>query len=95
MKRQTKQLLFYVCYLVFVIAVTTTALLALRGRCYLLSESREIVYVECDCNCDSFGRDSQGRCTNCKHYVVPKVFEVEPPAFAKASAGKAGRTVSL
>jgi len=74
MKKLTKQCVFYAVYLVFVMAVTTTAIIAIsgksgRGQCYVMRD-KELVYVNCPCQCLPGDRDSTGMfCKRCEHHV--------------------------
>ena len=74
MKKLTKQSIFYLVYLVFVMAVTTTTIIALsgregRGQCYVMQD-KELVYVNCPCPCLPGDRDTSGMfCKRCDHFI--------------------------
>ena len=80
MKNRARRFLFYFFYIVFGMAITTTALLALQGRCFILDD-KKIVYVVCDCPCNPEDRDSTGLyCKRCEHYLTPKDYVVTEDA---------------
>lgn len=65
-----KRILLYLLYIGLAMGVTTTAVLAISGKCFKHTHGK-IEYVACDCHCEEYEKTPDGRCTNCWHYEAP------------------------
>lgn len=95
-KRRVRRLLFYLLYVGFVMALTTSAVMAdmasrsffIKRRCYV-EEGGELTAVEPPCKCPCSPSDRLWDCMwckRCKHYVSADAYTVVPSKSSKRAS---------